>query len=273
MGMIEHWLEWRARCALGLCGEETRAFLLAFSYARFRHFVIAYAQSTNVPNPDDLTPEPAQTWHWFETYFQLHPSRQGKAFKAWIFERPDVPAAADLDTVQRAATLLMREVVRDYLRREFSCRRVRSLDATPGGATPPGSAPAPSLQELLPSPLDTGRDVEQRDLERLAEQDAAAALSTLNDRERLALLVRQLNLSLAHPAVTQAAGCGKSVMNTAFHNALAGLAAHVRSRHPRDDVSTLATLTCLVYDRVKPHILSWGKSENACARIFLLVES
>ena len=61
-------------------------------------------------------------------------------------------------------------------------------------------------------------------------------------------------------------------MNTAFHDALAALATYVRERHPREDPSALASVSCRLLEHIKPLILSWGRSEHRCARLFALAE-
>jgi hypothetical protein len=270
MQTIEQWGEWKEKCALGLCGEETRRALQAFAHARFQHFAAAYARTTNVGDPSVLTPGAGEAWHWFETHFLLGRAPGGKNFKQWLFAELEAKGYSSQEGVEAGASLLMRDVVRERLRREYSGRHILSLDRAAEDESQ--GEPAPNLQELLPAPLDTMSDVERRELEELALKDSVSAFDQLNRRECLALLAHELGLSLAHPAVLRAAECGKSVLNTAFSNARIGVAAHVRARHPREDASTMASLTCLVWANVREMILSWGKSENDCAQLCILVE-
>ena len=269
MQTLEHWEEWKERCALGLCRKDTQRALQAFAHARFHRFAIVLAKTTNTPNPNTLTPAPAEAWHGLETHFCLRNTREGKSFKDWLFTPIGGHATPTLASVQGGATVLMRDVVRERLRREFSSRLMRSLDAPTG--TLDGQF-APTLKELLAGPLDTAHDVEERELLDLASAEADKAMAGLDRRERIALLARELGLSLACPAVTQAAGCGKSVLNTAYHNALVGLAGHVRSRYPKEDKAALARLTILLFQNVKARILSWGKSETSTAQLCMLID-
>jgi hypothetical protein len=174
-----------------------------------------------------------------------------------------------MDSVQRGATVIMRDVVREHLRREFSSRMMVSLDAPAGSS---GADSSPPLAELLAGPLDNPSEVEERELKHLAAQEADKAMAKLDRRERIALLARELGLSLACPDVTQAAECGKSVLNTAYHNALQELAGHVRLTYPKEDKSTLALLTVLTFQEARRLILSWGRSEKATARLCILVD-
>ena len=269
MSVMEHWMAWKQLCALELCPPETRRLLRDFAHNRYLRFAAAYARTTNLPDANALTPESAEAWHWFETHLRLRDTRGGKCFKEWLFARESVDGEPTIDSIQGGATLLMRNVVRERLRREFSSRGTVTLDV----AVPiEGGDSAPSFHELLAGDLDTAQAVEQHELEAIATAEAAGAAATLNRRERVALLAREIGLSLAHTAVTRAAGCGKSVLNTAYHNALVGLAGHVRARYPAEANSTLALLTCLVFERVRGAILLWGRSESACAQLFLLVD-
>jgi len=268
MHTIEHWTMWKDKCALALCGAEAQSSLRAFAHARFHKFASAFAKATNAPDPNALTPSAAETWHWFETYLRLRNTGEGKSYKHWLFARGGSEEDATLDRVQGGATLLMRDVVRERLRREFSSRKMVSLDA-PIGTGHAGDAA--DLHELLPGYADTAKEVEEKELRSMAVAEADGAIFAMSFRERVALLARELGLSLAHPSVTSAADCGKSVLSTAYHDALQGVATHVKSRFPRDDRTTLALLTVLVFEEVKKSILLWGKSEKACAQLFLLV--
>ena len=266
---FEHWASWHERCALGLCAPEVQAALRRFAHIRYYRFADVYAQSTAGLTAAATTPEPAAAWHWFETYLQLHNTRAGKSYKQWLFARTEAESGPTLDSVQGGATLLMRDVVRERLRQEVSARWVVSLEGPAGADRGDG---APSLEELLPGPLDTRADVELRDLETLAAADAAAAGAALSRRERVALLARELGLPLSHPVVTTAAGCGKSMLATAYHAALERVAECTQARHPREDRATLADLTIRTFERVKERVVEWGKSETACARFFSTVE-
>ena len=219
-------------------------------------------------DPRVLTPEPADAWHRFETHLQLHNTREGKSYKKWLFARAG--NAPTLDAVQGGATLLMREVVREYLRREFSGRNMVALDMPLESAE---GGQIPSLHELLPSDIDTASDVERRDLESLAASAAVTALSTLQRREKVAILAREIGLSLNHPAVSIAAGCRRSVLWTADQEVLVGLVNLVRRLHMQEDRATLARLAVLVYENIRKLIFPWGKSDSACSQLFMIVEN
>jgi hypothetical protein len=267
---LRAWQLWRARCALALCPPAEQRALRAFAHTRFRRYAAVYARSTNAGAAAVLNPAPGDAWHWFETYLQAHPDRSGKAFKEWLFARAGQQGDPTLDCIQGGATLLLREVVREQLRREYSACWMVALEA-PVGADRQG-APF-TLSDLLPGEIDPVQTVANREFNELARNETEAVFAALERRERVALLARELGLSLAQPEVTRAAGCGKSVLHTAYHAALQTIAAHVRTRYPHEDRASQAALTVAVFENVRQRIVMWGKSEKGCAQLFLLVET
>lgn len=268
MQTVEHWKIWREKCALGLCPSEAQRALQAFARERFFNYASAYARTTSVADPGLLTPEPAEAWHCFETHLQLHNTREGKAYKQWLLARAGT-GPLDLNAIQSGATLIIRDAVRERLRREFPSRRAVELDAP---VVADGSPSAPTLRDLLPAEADTLQEVALRDTEALADAEAGSAFAALSRRERIAILARELGLPLSHPAVIEAARCSRSVLTATFPRALQTLADHVQARFPAEDRETQAILTVLVFERVKTRIISWAKSEIACSRFFYVLE-
>jgi hypothetical protein len=265
MQTLANWQEWKDRCALALCGEDARRLLPGFVLARFSHFAHAYAATTNAGAASGLIPSSSEAWHRFETHFQLHDSPGGKKYKEWLFAGMETRGYSAQESVEAGASLLIRDVVREYLRKEHSSRRMVSMSQ--GVLCCPGERETLSVEDLLPGTVDTMRAVEDRDLGALARSDAEWAFAGLDRRERIALLTHAAGLSLAHPEAVKAAGCGRSTLNAAFHGALNGIAACVRERHPREAASVQASLACLVFEHVNRLVLLWGRLENDCASL------
>ncbi len=269
MTTLEQWTVWKQKCALGLCPADIQNALRDFAHARFYKFACAYSKETNMSNPQALTPEPPEAWNRFESSLCIRDTREGKCYKEWLFADYGSGSDSPVAGIEAGATVLIRDVVREYIRQEFSTRWMAALDAPVKGDNNEHTI---SLHELLPGSTDTTQEVERRELEHMAEKEAVEAMKTLSHRERMALLAREMGLSLAHPAVTAAAGCGKSVLNTAYHDALHSLAGFVRAKYPQEDRSAMAILTIMIFERAKKLILLWGKSENVCAELCMLVK-
>lgn len=269
MAGIGDWTVWKQTCSLDLCPPGTQAELRAFAHSRFRKYAATYSYTTGVQDPGSMMPAPAQAWHLFETWFCLRNTREGKSYKEWLFARRGPDASACLDAVQGGASLLMRDVVREWLLREMPGRGHLSLSAPAGDA----DEAVPDLQELMPGPSDTRGEVEGRDLARIAGEEAREAVSGLSHRERVALLARELGLPLSSPAALIAADCGKSQLSAAYLTALRNIAGGASARHPGEDNETLASLSVAVFEATKKQIILWGKSEIACRRLFYIVET
>lgn len=268
--MLDHWRRWMEACALGLCPADTRAALEHFVTARFRRYIEIYAHRTAVDRPDALMPAPGDAWQAFETWIRLRNTRQGKTYKLWLLAHANHPAALDQQRIESAATLLVRDAVREYLRRESSPAFMVSLDRTPGPVDAPDGA---SLHDLIPDPSPARSSAEALDLERMAATETPRALESMPTRERVACLARELGLPLSHPDVVQAAGCGKSSLSNAYAEALQSLARHVRTRFPKEDRSTQADLAIRLLGMLRTALKAWGQGEPAYTRLFRIAES
>jgi hypothetical protein len=267
MPELKDWMLWKQHCAAEACPPATRAVLQAFGHSRFHRYAAAYAHTTNVPEAHVLTPSPAEAWHLFESWTRLRNTRSGKAYKAWLLARPAGGESA-LASIESGASLLMRDVVREYLRREFPSAHIAAVTPTHPG----GDVTVPSLDELLPDPDDPRARLVARDLERIAYTRVGPAFAALTPRERTALLARELNLSLAHPLVTTAAGCGKSALFKLYPAALAKIADQARLACPGEPPHILGRLAILIFDAVRDTIFSWGHAEKTVSAFFRCME-
>lgn len=260
------WDTWRERCALRLCSDETQQRLTGFAQSRMRYFVRHHLSLTNV-HWDDVNlcvPKPSDCWHHFETHAMLSESRQGKRYKEWLFDRvthhtTDPP----LDIVQGGATLIMRDVVRQYLQVEFAPRGTVSMDR------PIGPGPnAPTLADLLPGDPDPADVVSAREYEQLAGVHAQDFLQDMSTRERIALLAKFEGISLAHPKIEKMAGCRKSVLSTAARDAVTRLALQLQHEYRDDGADAIMALSVLVLQKLKRCLKSWKNSEKHLLALF-----
>jgi hypothetical protein len=267
---FQHWQEWRELCALGRCAPETQACLEHFAQARFQLLVARYAHRTGVEEVRSLTAamKPRDSWHLLESRFVANRTRRGKSYKDWLFARlrnsPDRP----LDVVQGGATLIMRDAVREHLRREFAPPRTRSLDQPVRSAA---GTPV-TLAELLPDEQHVAEQAAQREYLRLAEAQAEAVFEESSRRERALLLARGLGISFNSSALEELLGRKKSVLSQAYRRFVEGLAARIRRLYPEEDGQALLTLSCMTLEEVTQRAIRWGKSERSLAALFLSVE-
>ena len=267
MATLEDWLQWKQVCALALCRLTTQSALCEMVGRRFRQYVAGYASGSGFVSA--LSPQDA--WHGFETYFQLHRTRQGKGYKEWLFARGPDPAsdqAAALAAVESGVSLLLRNVVREHLRQELPSSRCFSTQEFVDGV----DSSSMTLEELLPGPSDTQAEVEQRELEQLAHALVGDCLAQLTTRERIALLARELGLSCRHPGAQKAAGCDRTALAQAFPIALGKIARQVARVHSSEPRGFLASLTIQVFQAVREALFQWLRSDKARSALLIPVE-
>lgn len=261
-------MEWKKFCALDLCSEEAQNRLREFAFLRFRNLASRYAHRTSVKDTRSLAPEKKDSWHLFETHMTVKTTQQGKRYKDWLFARTirsDDPA---LDVIQGGASLIMRQVVRDFLRQEFPPKNIVSLHS-PLSNNIGGSF---TLEDLLPVDIDPSSEAALREYEKLAEVHADNFFENMTRRERLALLAREIGISLTHKTIEKIAGCRKSMLNAAYQDFMRRIAARLRTEYRDDDNESVLQLALMTVGNVKKSVLDWGKSENACAELFRTVE-
>ncbi len=241
MAEWKHWQLWREVCALARCTDEARHDLQGFAFNRFTR----YLQKSR---PSATASSAADAWHAFESYLVLGHSRTAKAWKQWLFTRGGKNPTRDC--VQGGATLIMRDVVREYLRREHAPVWMTSLDAPIAGQQNAEATNTLCAADLLPDPTDPLATMESNELDTLARQLWGDAGQILSFRHMLALTVHQSGKALYHPVVLSAADCGKSSLCNALHQAFQLLANCTNNAFPAECAQVRMQLTSLLIDHI-----------------------
>lgn len=106
---MQAWQHWREACALSLISDLEKSHLTTVIAQRFRSML----RKVNLHGYGTLSAPPnADCAHLFETYCAMHQRRDGKKYKQWLLTR----GRRDLDTVQSGVMLLIRNVVREWIR-------------------------------------------------------------------------------------------------------------------------------------------------------------
>ncbi|OGV64744.1 MAG: hypothetical protein A2498_13570 [Lentisphaerae bacterium RIFOXYC12_FULL_60_16] len=205
-----------------------------------------------------------QAWHLFETQLRLKNTRQGKCYKDWLVARSAGEDA--VSAMESGASLIMRDVVRDYLCAEAGDPRNRSLDA-PIETGPDGDR-AVSMLDLLPAGPDPADEVVWLELEKTASILAERFFNQLDWRSRTALLARDRQFALSDPVVLDMVGCAKSMLSRIYHKALYALAEQVQLFQPDETASRKAELSVRVFSHLLILLNCWGRVEMRCAVFF-----
>ncbi len=249
------WSEWHARCALGRCGQTSRGYLHQFVLRRAASFLQRAGfelRALGSPTADDL-------WHRLETHLVADRTRARQPYKEWLFARAaTLQGTARLDAIQGGAALILRDVVRDWIRREGPARAAVSLD------DPVPGQDGLYYRDLIPGD-DLREELERRDEEEAAQRLATEAFNAAPRHTRVALCLRALGRPLFGPLAERLAGCGHTKLAESVRRFVTGLAEEALRRYPREDAFMIALRAPAWARRLA---LAWGRAEIWMAPAF-----
>lgn len=259
------WLEWKARCARGLCTAAHQSALADFAGGRFSTYVQRYAASTGIREAGQITAlyPPEDAWHLFETHLCARSAPGGKHYKDWIFARPTAGRHTVLQAIEAGASLVVRDVVRDRLRSDYAPASCLSIEVEIF-ANERDIPTAPTVFLACPDPLD---ETAAREYEELARRHAEQAFETMTVRERITVLSRELGLTFSDPAVGRAAGCHKSALYHAYQGFFVRMAQWMRETYPDDDTESVMALTLMLIRSTNDHLEAWAREAECCASL------
>jgi hypothetical protein len=261
------WMEWKDRCAIGLCTGPVQNELRNFAGIHFALYLRRYAYRTNsLCEQTDLAGGDA--WHLFETYLAVRNTRQGKKYKDWLFARMPGTKRDDLEALAGGAALLMRDAVRERLRREYAPSNMVSLNSPMDDLDETGL----TLEDLLPGAIDPLDEVATREFERLAAGHAQEFFAEMNPREKVAFLAKDLGISLAHREVEKAAGCRKSVLSQSYRDFILNTVSRMKKRYSTEDSKDVKALTLMTLQEVKEVVRTWAGSSADISRFFSIAK-
>jgi hypothetical protein len=264
----ESWTQWKDRCALGLCTASVQSELRTFASVHFTLYLRRYLYRTNTRGEQSPLAE-GDPWHLFETHLAVRNTRQGKKYKEWLFARLPEGGGSDVEALAGGAALLMRDVAREHLRREYAPADVISLNSPIGGTDESGL----TLEDLLPGTINPVDEVATREYERLAAAHAKEFFAGMGPRERVAFLAKDLGISLAHGEVEKAAGCRKSVLNESYQAFIVNAACEMKERYSAEDSQSVRVLTLMTLQEIKGCVSRWARTSPDLATFFSIAEA
>lgn len=252
--MIAHWIEWKRTCALDRCSAEARAALCDFAGARFGRNLRRYMHMTNHRDPKSIGISSRDAWHLMETHFTARNNRAGKRYKDWLFARTAGHRSDTLKAIESGAALLMRDVTREYLRKEVSRAGIVSLDES--------RDETPSIDELLPREVDPASEVALREYERLATIHAAELFEQAERRQKAALYAGELGISLSDADITRLAGCGTTALRKANARFMKTTAGFLKRTYSGDDADSLVRLALMTINTARKLAVEWKNAKN-----------
>jgi hypothetical protein len=234
------------------------------TYKCYVHWARKYAARTNSSAADVTPAGESDVAHLLETHLCIAGARRGKRYKDWLLDHADAGECG----IGNGVSVLIREVVKERLRREFSHRSMLPIE----GHELPTRDDRLDPVELLTAPATPSEAVIRRELENTARAVAVDYLDMLSHGERIVLLCRELSVPVDHPAVHAATGVRKSQVSHCYHRTVRRLAAWLRDQYPEDDSHVLLFLCRLALMELGRMIIMWGRAEKRCARLFIVVE-
>ncbi len=261
------WCEWKVRCALGRCSEAVRHRLADFALQRMRTAARRAAPLTNLPDGvvERLPRRPEAVWHLLETHAVTTQTREGKAYKEWLFARAAGETAdAACATVEAGATLMLRDVTRNLLSRECLAFGTLSLDARVAGCGEDG----PTYRDLLPDTFTPADALAARELEELAAGEAKALFEGLAVTERVGLAAKFSGVPLGHPRVLACCDCGRSMLFRRVRRVFESLPERLAVHHPDERGEDLRAFCVETVRALERFTFFWVRVDSVLPDLF-----
>lgn len=260
------WREWKRACAIDRCGEETASRLHAFARARF--YACMRKAAAHVRN--QLSAEgPKSAWHLFETHAQAGSGRGGKRYKDWLFGRAPKGTDEWMRAVEAGATVLLRDAVRAFVRRECRPDPVRSLDAPLGPR-----ARSLTLEDLIPDAHETPAEALLAvDDDAWAKRKAEAFFEGMTPRERIAVWAVRQGLDLNLRELARWSGVRGSTLYRDHLLCMEKLCVDVKKNRPDEKSSVLLTLSVSTLKHLRALVDRKIVLEKGAARFFKRVKA
>jgi hypothetical protein len=243
------WRAWKKHCAAERCGEAEAAMLRRFGSARFSYYVQRYADRVGHRGGALRVAEAADGWNLLESHVQISKTRPGKRYKDWLFARAKRGGPDHfLALMESGATLLMRTVVRIYLRKEHHARFMASLQAPRGGTDGEGTY---TLEDLIPDasahPAD---EVSEREWRELAIRHATDFFETMEFREVVTLWARGRGINLCDRRLLNWAGYSESALYKEYRKFLEKMGSVIKKFYPEESPEALVRMGVMIHEEL-----------------------
>jgi len=236
MNEFAPWQEWGERCAADLCSEDTQAALHEFASMKWSLYLERGTRGSEIPGSGKISSQEA--WQRFENYCWIKPTGEGKSTKSYLFTQLDIgKEGTPTDIVRASASLIMRSVVRDFLRHEGPLRFPgHAKPALSLSDAPPNSRESLTYEDLLRDTRDPSKEAEFRELEQLAVTEAVEILAGLKERQLIVITACALGIALSNPEVEKIAECKKSVLSEELKKTLRDIEKRIHKDYAEEDV-------------------------------------
>lgn len=221
-----------------------------FGSARFAAYMKRYASRTGHRGGGAMrVAEVADGWNLFESHVQISRTRAGKRYKDWLFARARQGGPDDfLALMESGASLLMRSVVRLYLRKEHGAHFMASLQAPLGGSDGMGTY---SLEDLIPdASVHPADEIGEREWRELADRHAGTFFETMDFREVVTLWARTRGINFGDRRLLNWVGCSDSALYKEYRQFVENMGAAIKKFHPDECPEALVRLGLMIHEKL-----------------------
>lgn len=283
---LESWVEWKEQCAIRSCSEEAREDLAAYGGPIVRNQIRKRQEYLNAPDlalpaeGGDL----AGYWHVFESYMHVSSAKTGKIWKDWLFESAEMSASDAISvSLEKMTARCIRTAVFAYFRNEGDLKPkkegvyLKSLEE-PKPISGVSEESMVTEGDLIPAAYWNPRsEVEVREFEEIARQEADATFQTLNFERRMIHLAEALGLPIYSPLVLSTAGIGRDSAYRFRNEGLADLRrtflAYADGASEAEFAPSLRLLLLFAGEALQDAAKIWGKSEKRAMPLFLSADT
>jgi len=262
------WDEWKERCAVKLCGADSREDLCLYGgpviSRHWNKFNLDFKQ------PFDTDEE---RWHVFESDMHLCSGKTGKRWKDWLFEKAENSSDDFVTVLEKEAYVCMATTIRKYSVAE-GYRKARLegvwLDSIHEPASLHSGSDITIGDKIRGNPWESpALQAEWAELREIARSYAADAFNALDHAGKVAVLADRLEISLADSHVIEFARVKKSVLYDRIEKLSASVRETVRADcSSSEDPQTVEALIGFTLEAVREASIVWGKPEKSAQPLF-----
>ena len=261
---IDDWIEWKQMCDSARCSEDVRHRLWEWAGIQLNAHLRKWGAGQKLTEFGEWNEDPERAWHLFESHMVLKQVIGAKKPKDWLFDRLESGSGSPLDIIQGGGSLILRDVAKDLIRKNYSPPNWASLDAP----VTPAAESSLTLGDLLPDAVNPADEAAFNELTELAEAHAQELFSSMSRRQRVALMAKGLGISLAETTLLETVDCSKSTLYDALAAVKKELVDRIEHESGESDSESLQILAALTLQALEILCLRWAESENDLSRYF-----
>jgi hypothetical protein len=263
------WIEWKEKCELSRCSQESRTILNDYADGVFRKSIhkISYSKLF----ADNFLKGSAFTYFEMyslgKVYSEKENELKGKSYKDGIFLKIASSQDSSEKIINGCFNLYLKSAIREMYRNELE-----EYDNEFSTDQPLKNHEDSTLIDLLPDVVEIEADFEHKELLSLAEKCKKELFDVLSFQDRAILLSVFLSLSYStSKALQKATDLSKSTLGYHFQKLFKEkkYAYAIRNIYPNERQENTEIIYGYAMILLKDEIFSWGNSEKRCNPLFI----